>query len=113
MIGGLVDGLGGLKGVLGVVGSIFLKMYAKEMPQALNNLRQNFMVFTGQGAKLTQETQNELAQNIDKIKQNNNLSESYKIELEGIERVNAMKQKLLQNSKNMTQSEIDAYEAKI
>jgi hypothetical protein len=46
-VGGLIDGLGGLKGILGVVGSVFLTHFSKSMPAALENLRQNIMVFTG------------------------------------------------------------------
>jgi hypothetical protein len=46
-IGGLVDGLGGLKGVVGIIGSVFLTTFAQKMPETLTNLKQNLMVFTG------------------------------------------------------------------
>ena len=41
-VSGMIDGFGGLKGVLITVSSIFLTNYAKKMPETLNNLKQNF-----------------------------------------------------------------------
>jgi hypothetical protein len=38
-VGGLVDGLGGLKGIIGVIGSVFLTNFAQKMPATLENLR--------------------------------------------------------------------------
>lgn len=112
-VGGLIDGLGGLKGVVGVVGSVFLASFAKQMPEALTNLRQNLMVFTGQSKKAMQEVQSELDIKLAEQQANPNLSESYKIQLEGISKVNAMKQKLVLASKNLSNQEREEYEAKI
>jgi hypothetical protein len=34
-IGGLIDGLGGLKGVVGIVSSVFLTAFSNRIPEAL------------------------------------------------------------------------------
>lgn len=47
----LVDGMGGLEGVLATVGSIFMAKYAKELPQALKNAWGNVKAFTGLAVK--------------------------------------------------------------
>jgi hypothetical protein len=46
-IGGLIDGLGGLKGIALTLGSIFLTNFANKMPAFLENVKQNLMVITG------------------------------------------------------------------
>lgn len=112
-IGGLVDGLGGMKGVLMMVSSLFLTSFANKMPEALNNLKQNFLVFTGQAKKAMYEVQGELDMNLQVAKTDPNASASYKVQLEGIETVNKMKQKLVMSSKNLTEQEKQEYEAKI
>lgn len=112
-VGGLIDGLGGLQGVIGVVGSIFLNNFAKDMPQALENLRQNFMVFSGKAKQVMSETQSELNIVLKNQQANPALSESYKIQLEGISKVNQMKEKLVLASKELTSQERAEYQAKI
>ena len=112
-VGGLIDGLGGLKGVVGIVGSVFLTNFAKKMPEALDNLRQNVMVFTGQANKEMQKVQSDLSMSIKTAQATPGASTEYKIQLEGIAQVNAMKQKLTLASKNLTSQEIAEYEAKI
>ena len=112
-IGGLVDGLGGLQGVIGVVGSIFLNNFAKDMPQALENLRQNFMVFSGKAKQIMSETQGEMGVILKNQQANPALSDSYKLQLEGIAKVNQMKEKLVLASKELTSQERAEYQAKI
>jgi TP901 family phage tail tape measure protein len=46
-ISGLVDGLGGLKGVISLIGSIFMAQFADKIPTALSNLKRNLMVTFG------------------------------------------------------------------
>lgn len=110
---GLIEGLGGMKGVVSVIGSVFLSLYAKKMPEALDNLKQNFMVFSGQANKLMIETQQKTAQHLSELQNDSQLSLSFKIQAEGIERVNEMQQKLIINSKNMTEADQNNYKAKI
>ena len=111
-IGGFIDGLGGMEGALSLVGSIFLKMYANKMPDVLNNLKQNLMVFTGQAKKSMNEMQVDLDFNIEKAKSQSS-SESYRAELEGTKRINDMKNMLINTSKKLSESEKEAYQLKI
>lgn len=112
-IGEVVKGLGGMKGVLSSVGSIFLGYYAQKMPEALNNLKQNFMVFIGQATKLMLQTQQETAQKLAQLQNDSSLSLRFKAQAEGIARVNEMQQKLILNTKNMSESEQADYRARI
>ena len=114
-IKGFVDGLGGMKGVLMAVGSIFLNIYAQKMPEALNNLRQNFMVLTGQATKLMTETQQKTQEYLNTIKNDDSgaYSLTFKTQAEGMAKVNEMQQRLILNSKNMTEQERQSYQLKI
>ena len=112
-VGGLVDGLGGLKGVIGVIGSIFLTNFAQKMPATLENLRQNLMVFTGQAQKEMVKVQNEMSAKMAQQASAPGTSESYKTQAEAILQVAKMKQKLILESKNLTSQEREAYEARI
>jgi hypothetical protein len=49
-IGDLVKGLGGMKGILAIVASIFLANFAHKIPEALNGTWYNIKVLFG-GAK--------------------------------------------------------------
>lgn len=112
-VGGFIDGLGGLKGVIGVVGSVFLTHFAKQMPETLENLRQNVMVFTGQAQKEMVKVQDTMSAKIAVQKAAPGASESFKLQAEGIESVSKMKQKLILESKNLTTQEKADYEARI
>ena len=113
-IGGLVEGFGGMKGVISLVGSLFLSYYAQKMPDALNNLKQNLMVFTGQANKEMLKMQDEMASKLSAVVDpNSGYDEAYRIEAEGILKVTKMKQDLLSKSKNLTQEQKEYYQATI
>ena len=63
-IGSVIDGLGGMKGVLLAVGSIFLKVYRNQAAEALQNVQYSFMMMTKTGReevqKLRAQTNKEL-----------------------------------------------------
>ena len=112
-LGGFIDGLGGLGGVVSMVSSLFLTSFAKKMPDALNNLRQNLMVFTGQAQKVMTETQAKFGAEIANAQADPGASEKYRLQLEGVAKVNEMKQKLVKSSNLLTESERQEYEMKI
>ena len=114
-VGGFVDGLGGMGGVIRIVSSLFLTAFAQKIPDALQNLKQNFMVFTGQARTAMMDTQKQLDVELgmavlDPGAANNN---AYKTQLEGIAKVNEMKQKLVASSKLLSESEKEEYQQKI
>lgn len=114
-IHGIINGFGGMKGILTALGSIFLTTYAQKMPEALNNLRQNFMVLTGQATKLMTETQQKTQEYLNTIKNDDSgaYSLTFKTQAEGMAKVNEMQQRLILNSKNMTEQERQSYQLKI
>jgi hypothetical protein len=54
IIHGITEGLGGMKGVLLTVSSIFMSQYAKNIPQVLTSLTSGFKSFFGIGMVKTQ-----------------------------------------------------------
>ena len=52
----LIDGMGGLKGVLGVVGSIITSVFAKDLAKGIDNAIYNFKVFTGEAEMAANQT---------------------------------------------------------
>jgi TP901 family phage tail tape measure protein len=113
VVNSIIEGFGGLKGIISTVGSLFLTYYAKQVPQALENLRQNFMVMTGQATKLMLEVQNETKNILGNYKTDPSFSQSMKIQFEGLEKINEMQQKLIISSKELTESERAAYEMRM
>lgn len=109
----VIKDLGGFKGVILSVGSLFLSYYGNKMPEAINNLKQNLMVMTGQAQKLMTEMQKDTVASLSTVQNNPNYSLSFKVQAEGIAKVNEMQQKLLLNTNNMTEAEQNAYRAKI
>ena len=112
-LGGLIDGFGGLKGIAASIGSIFLTMYAKQMPEALKNLKDNFLVFTGQSDKLMKEVQDKTLAQFANMKSSAVLDDSFKLQVEGLEKVTMMQQRLVMSSKNLSAEEIETYKMRI
>lgn len=112
---GLVSGFGGMKGVLIAVSSLFLSTYAQKMPEALNNLKQNFMVMTGQATKEMITMQTKMQSILTDIKNNNNTnySSGFKLEAEGIATVIDMQKKYIVAKRSMTEAQQQEYEARI
>ena len=51
VVGALVDGFGGLKGILLLVAGIFSRQIANEIPEAIGKLKNNFDILTGAAQK--------------------------------------------------------------
>ena len=49
LVGTLIDGFGGLKGIFLVIGGIFAKQFAKEVPETIEKLKNGFGILTGKG----------------------------------------------------------------
>ncbi len=112
-ISGITKGFGGLQGVLLAVGSIFLQKYAYEMPAALENFKQNLMVFTGQAKTEMIKMQDQMTDNLNRIKNDPSTSSVGKIQAEGYAEVIKMRQQLLQQSNTMSQAQQDEYKRQI
>ena len=62
--GALIDGFGGLKGILLLVSGIFARQFAKDMPAAISKLKDNFDIITGKAQK---KKENDIQENINII----------------------------------------------
>lgn len=117
-IGDVIDGVGGLKGVLLIVGSIFMKQYAKEIPRALENLVANFGVVTGSAQKAAQQLQQDnqaMLQSMQKAAMDNGGYSSFAMEgrVESLSIVNQMTAELTDKQHLLSQAEIEEYQARI
>ena len=111
---GLVKGFGGMEGIISTVGGLFLKHFAKEAPEAIARLTDNFKVLTGRAQKDMIALQQENAKTLQDYSSNLTGRENeFEAEKQGLIAVGKMKAELAQNSKNMTQAEIDEANAKI
>lgn len=104
----VINSLGGVKGVLSGIGGIFLSLYASKMPEAIDNLKANFWVLTGQAKKAMLQVQNKTEEYL-KTVQSSSKDLAFKTQAEGLAKVDAMQQKLVLNSHNMSEQEQNAY----
>lgn len=112
LIGDIVQGMGGMKGTLLFIGSLFSRYFAKEAPAAISNLVANFQVLTGKAHEaaiaLKEENQQALA-GFTSDSMNNALN----AEITGLEKVNQMTITLGQSEQFLSKAEQEAYRAKI
>lgn len=111
-VSGVIKGMGGMVPILGTIGGIITQKFAKEMPVALNNMKQNLMVLSGQaskGALQTQKTNTLMAQ--DMISRADNSYEASQYET--IRRISSMKEKLIENQHRMNSAQVEEYQALI
>lgn len=103
-IGSVIDGLGGVKGVLLAVGSIFLKVYRNQAAEALQNVQYSFMMMTKTGReevqKLRAETNKELKTlfSDDASVKGNMMGEAYATQA-------SVQEELLNKAKSMTEEQ--------
>ena len=117
-IGDVIDGVGGLKGVLLIVGSIFMKQYAKEIPRALENLVANFGVVTGSAQKAAQQLQQDnqtMLKSMQEAAAQNGGYDSFAMQgrVESLAIVNQMTAELTDKQHLLSQAEIEEYQARI
>ena len=108
----VIDGLGGLKGVLLLVGGIFMQHFAKEIPKALSTVAQNFDVITGKAAKNKQATMDQNVQALNDIDVSGT-SDGMNAEIQSITRVSEMSAALEKQRKNLSDTELKYYQNKI
>ena len=111
-IGSVVDSLGGMKGIITLIGSIFLTHFSKEIPGALQKLGENFSVFTGKAQK---DAINMMEQNQSALNHftSDNMTNSLDAELAGLTKLNEMKTVLAKTSHTLTEAERQQFEQEI
>ena len=112
---GLVDGFGGMEGVLSLVGSLALRYFAKDIPSALANTKDNIVGLLGldsKGSKKVQEDNNKLTDS-DKLDNTDPAKKVRTAQIEGTKTLNEMNQRLNANLKQLSDEEKNIYETKI
>ena len=110
---GLVDGLGGMTGVVATVGSLMMRHFAKEVPSALKNLRDNVTGLLGAETKDSKQLQTQNDDILDKTTTDDPTQKSRNAAIEGTKTLNAMNKQLNEGLKNLSAEERRAYEEKI
>ena len=109
----VIQGIGGLKNILLIVGSIFLKQYAKEIPGVLVNLKNNFEVITGKAEKNKTALLKKAAEEIGAVDISKIKSKETQGELAAQQKVSEMNYQLAESKKFMSKAQIEFYETQI
>lgn len=110
-----IDGIGGIKGIIIGLGSVFLNVFANKIQPALNQLRTNFeIVFMG-GDKSARRMAEEMSAVTNTVlqKQGGNLSATDRVALENATQMSSAKNKLLDIEKQLTPLEKQRYETEL
>lgn len=110
-VGNLIQGMGGLKNILLVVGSLFLKQYTKEIPAALANLKNNIDVISGKSErdKLKDlEKQHEIMSEVDISDIKNKETQG---EVAAQKKIAEMNYELAKSKHHMSKAQIEFYES--
>ena len=109
-ISGIVKGMGGMVPILGTIGGIITQKFAKEMPVALNNMKQNLMVLSGQADKEALQTQRKATVSAERMRDLSAGDARTEAEYESLRRISLMREKLIENQHRMSSAEIEQYQ---
>ena len=119
-VGGFADGLGGMKGIIGMVSGFIAQKLAKEAPAALANIKQNLMQITGIAGKIADQTQKENIADLQKESkvsmtsfQEGEGSLAYAADIQMTEYIAEQKNKLIQYENQYSEAEKKAAEQEI
>ena len=108
----VIDGLGGMEGILLLIGSLFMKNFAKEIPTAIRNMASNFSILTGAAQKTALE-QKRLNQAMLEAEDLSGGDRVYAAKISGMAALNKITLELSENEKYLSQEEKAAYQARI
>ena len=111
-IGQVIDALGGMKGIITLVSSIFLTNFSKEIPSTIQKLTENFNVLTGKAQK---DAISMIEQNQKALEgfTSDNMTNALDAELTSLTKVNEMKTSLAKTSHLLTEAERQQFEQEI
>ena len=109
-IDGVVTGMGGMKGVLTTIGSLFLMTYSKEIPSAIDKAIGTLDILTGKAKKNMAVMQQ---QNINALTEFTGGGRSAQVEADGLAKVARMKKELTDKSHMLSKAQIEEYQSKI
>lgn len=111
-IGNTINSLGGLKGILFAIGSIFMNVYAKEIPSVFQNIVSNIKVLTGAAEKQRQSMISNMSQIVQSMQKNSD-NKDLEAQLLGMQKVSGMYDELARKRNSLSKAEIEEYEQKI
>ena len=109
-VDGVVTGMGGMKGVLTTIGSLFLMTYSKEIPSAIDKAIGTLDILTGKAKKNMAVMQQ---QNINALTEFTGGERSAQVEADGLAKVARMKKELTDKSHMLSKAQIEEYQSKI
>ena len=112
-ISDVIDGLGGVKGMLLAIATIVTRRYAKEIPGVISNIASNLGLVSGKAKTEAQRLQEENSKILLNIAGNSNYSQEFRKKAEGIEKINQMNQRLADKWDYLTEAERNFYQEKI
>lgn len=108
VINGLVEGFGGLKGLIPIVGSLLMGSMAKNMPEFLGNIRANWNTLTGHSVKNMSGIQNDLNSTLGRIAASSD-DPVFQAQIQKIIDQNTMNQSLMQHARRMSNADQEKY----
>ena len=112
-INNVIDGMGGLKGILLLISSIIMQRYAKEIPNVISNLASNISILTGVAEKRKQQQLQQLNVELQSMNVNTRKNQAFTAEQQMIQTTAKMTMDLNEKRKQLSATEIAAYETKI
>ena len=112
-ISDVIDGLGGVKGMLLAIATIVTRRYAKEIPNVLSNIASNIGLRTGKAKAEAERLQKENSEQLKQIANNSSFSVDIRTRAEGIDRLNQMNQELASKWEYLSEAERNAFQEKI
>jgi hypothetical protein len=106
-ISNIIDGLGGLKGILLLIGSIFMQQYAKEMPAFLEKMTTGIAILTGKEDERRKKMLADNAKIINEMNPNTG-SAGTDAQIIGMKKVSSMYSELAIKQSTLSKAEIEA-----
>lgn len=114
-LGGVIDGFGGLYGILTTIGGFVAQKFAKEVPSALNQITSYLSFKTGKAQKTAQDIQAQNAKEMQDQAMNQAGSDDLAAtsEIQGLAKVSKMKSELTAVSGKLSEAEKVEYQQRI
>ena len=110
----LVDGFGGLSGIIAAIGSIATQVFSKQIGKFLNDIPQKITNLTKMGRQQNlQRSQNELMTGMNEVRDTQALTQSQHTQLDSTAQVMTMNQQLSMQAPGMSQESIAEAQAAI
>ena len=111
-VDGFIEGLGGIKGLLGTIGGLFMQYFAKEMPATLNRLKENLMYISGASMQAAQNTQGQAVSGLMAMDSNTG-NKDWDVQVQAAQNLSRIKSELIEKQNTLSKAERESYENQI